>query len=56
MMDADDGYILWTGIWKGRSLYLSLLLAMCLKMLPFSSWERQRYFVFHGVRPALDSS
>jgi len=21
MMDVDDGYILWTGIWKGRILW-----------------------------------
>jgi len=22
MMDVDDGYILWTGIWKGNSLFI----------------------------------
>lgn len=23
MMDIDDGYILWTGIWKGKSDHLN---------------------------------
>jgi hypothetical protein len=23
MMDIDDGYILWTGIWKGESPYFA---------------------------------
>lgn len=25
MMDMDDGYILWTGIWKGLSEWLSIV-------------------------------
>ena len=29
MMDADDGYILWTGIWKGEATVLCSL-AECL--------------------------
>jgi hypothetical protein len=25
MMDADDGYILWTGIWKGMNVFCALI-------------------------------
>lgn len=38
MMDVDDGYILWTGIWKGKS--------------PYTPWDYFMYdgFVSHSSR------
>ena len=48
MMDIDDGYILWTGIWKGTYLsspfYTSLTLAQRLAIPK----ARLFYFLFYG--------
>jgi hypothetical protein len=36
MMDIDDGYVLWTGIWKGN-LYSELACLVCLNIYPLFS-------------------
>lgn len=41
MMDIDDGYILWTGIWKGTISSLPFPSAIRLTPRP-SSWEFKR--------------
>lgn len=42
MMDMDDGYILWTGIWKGE-FDISMVIATLTDLLLWrSSWELER--------------
>ena len=40
MLDMDDGYVLWTGIWKGKHA-LGILLKSVAEGL-FSAWKLER--------------